>query len=143
MVCQGLCFRGLSVVLAGQGWATPGGEGRLLLGHSLGGCSSGETADRYQDRPSAGEWCQPVAGPASPLGAIYGVGGSEVVVDLAGDVALEDPDDLSLAFAFGGAALDVGPRSRVAAHAGEGDPPERLVGVAVSAPVEAVPGYLA
>lgn len=26
--------------------------GRLLLGHSLGGCSGGETADRYEDVPA-------------------------------------------------------------------------------------------
>ena len=98
-------------------------EGRLLLGHSLVGCSSGETADRYKDKPTRLGWVS--AGCRASLAARSDLllGGLEVVVDLAGDVALEDPHDLSFTFALGSAALDVGLGSRVAAHPGEGDPP--------------------
>ena len=35
-----------------MGHAGCGLAGWLLLGHSLGGCSSGETADRYKDKPT-------------------------------------------------------------------------------------------
>ena len=62
-------------------------------------------------------------------------------VDLAGDVALEAADDLCLG-SFRGAALGVGAGGRVGAQAGEHDPPQRVVGVAVSAWVEPVPGNL-
>ena len=84
-----------------------GGVGRLLLGHSLGGCSGGETADRYEDVPACGG-CQPVTGASltarSDLVAVADVG-----VDLAGDVALEASEDLSFAFALRGTAFHVGP----------------------------------
>ena len=80
--------------------------------------------------------------------AVPGVGasarcGAEVGVDLAGDVALEAADDLGLGFSFRGAPLGVGAGSRVRAEAGEHDPPQGVVGLAVAAGVEPVPDGLA
>jgi hypothetical protein len=64
----------------------------------------------------------------------------ELLEDFAGDVALEGPDDLGLGSALGEAALHVGDGALVAlAEAGEDDPPEGVVGLAVAAVVEAVP----
>ena len=44
---------------------------------------------------------------------------------------------------LGGPAFDVGLGAGVAAHPGEGDPPQRLFGIAVTAPVESMAGDLA
>ena len=44
---------------------------------------------------------------------------------------------------FGGASFDVGAGARVGAHAGEHDPPQGMVGLAVAAAVEPVAGRLA
>jgi hypothetical protein len=65
-------------------------------------------------------------------------GGREVVVDLAGDVALEASDDLSLAEAFGCAAVDVVAGGLMAAHLDDGDDVEGAVRGAVAAAAEAV-----
>jgi len=74
------------------------------------------------------------------LGAVKGeLVSGQIVVDLAGDVALEAPEGFFLGESFLGAPLDVGPGSRVVDHAGDDDVPERGVGLAVAAPVEAVP----
>src|SRR5712691_6645455 len=66
--------------------------------------------------------------------------GSEGVVGLAGDVALEAAEDLasveSVGFAFGG----VGAGAGVVAEAADGDHVECSVGLAVAAVVEAVAG---
>ncbi len=62
---------------------------------------------------------------------------------LAGDVALEDADDLALGEAFLDAALHVAAGAGVAAHAGDDDAPEGVVGLAVAAGVEAMAGDLA
>src|SRR5215204_5070873 len=67
----------------------------------------------------------------------------EVSPGLAGDVALEDPDDLSLGEALLDAAFDLAAGAGVAAHPGHDDPPERVVGLAVAAGVETMPGDLA
>ena len=64
----------------------------------------------------------------------------ELLEDLAGDVALEGPDDLGFGASFGEAALHVGDGARFAlAQPGEHDPPERMVRLAVPAGVEAAP----
>jgi hypothetical protein len=65
------------------------------------------------------------------------------VVDLAGDVALEDADDVGLRLAFLEAAGDVGPRARVGTHPGDDYDPQRRVGLAVAAAVEPPTGDLA
>ena len=62
---------------------------------------------------------------------------------LAGDVALEDPDDLAFGEAFLDAAVDVAAGAGVAAHPGHDDPPEGVVGLAVAAGVESMPDDLA
>ena len=62
----------------------------------------------------------------------------ELVVDLAGDVALEAADGFFLGAALGDAAGDVGAGAFVADHAGEHDAPQRRVGLSVAAAVEAV-----
>src|SRR5580698_2821997 len=68
---------------------------------------------------------------------------AEVAVDLAGGVALEAADDLGLGQAFGGAPFYVGAGRGMGAHPGDDDPPQGVVGFAVAAAVEAVPGGLA
>src|SRR6266852_3082645 len=75
--------------------------------------------------------------------AVPGVGASargwaEVGVDLAGDVALEAADDLGLGLPFRGAPLGVGARRGMRAQAGEYDPPQGVIGLAVAAGVEPV-----
>ena len=82
-----------------------------------------------------------IRGPGPPLPDLSVV--DEVRVDLAGDVALEDAHDLAGGASFGEAAGDVFAGAFVAAHAGEHDPPECMVGLAVPAGVEAMPGGLA
>jgi hypothetical protein len=67
----------------------------------------------------------------------------KVVVDLAGDVALEHAHDLKLRPALGGAAIDIGTSAGLVAHADHDDPPQGGVGLAVAAAVEAVAGDLA
>ena len=81
-----------------------------------------------------------ILGQAVP--GVYGsVGGrAQVGVDLAGDVALQAADDLGLGLSFFGAAFDVGAGGRVRPHAGEHDPPQGVVGLAVAAGVEPVAG---
>src|SRR5690606_27123077 len=61
------------------------------------------------------------------------------VVELAGDVALEAPDDLLFGQAVLGASFGVGAGAGVPAQAAQHDAVEGGVGVAVAAAVEAVP----
>ena len=62
----------------------------------------------------------------------------QVVVDLAGDVALQAADDLAFAQSFGGAALDVVAGGLVVPDADDGDDVERAVGGTVTAAAEPV-----
>jgi hypothetical protein len=124
-----ISFGGSSAgVAARQGWAS---LGRLLIGQLApvdeiveGG--GGGSTDRSKDRPGG---CQPISGsdPAARSRGVRGEGleAGQVVVDLPGDVALENPDDLFLGFAFLGPAFDVGPGARVGAHPGGDDVPQR------------------
>ena len=88
---------------------------------------------------TAGIVCRP-AGSRQPFGssrprsfrALPG-GQAELAVDLAGDITLEAADDLRLGLAFGRAALSVGAGGRVRAQAGEHDPPQGVVRLAVAA----------
>src|SRR5665213_3354007 len=73
----------------------------------------------------------------------FGEVGSEGVVDLAGDVALEAAHDLPLGFAFADAALGVGAGALAVAQPADGDEVQGSVGLAVAAGVEAVAGGLA
>ena len=59
----------------------------------------------------------------------------EQLVDLSGDVSFQAADDLSAGFAFGLAFLDVCDGGRVVAHTNRCDAPERVVGLAVPAPM--------
>ena len=69
--------------------------------------------------------------------------GAQLRIDLAGNVTLQAADDLGLGFSFCGAAFDISARGRVGAHAGEHDPPQGVVGLAVAAGVEPVADGLA
>ena len=84
-----------------------------------------------------------ISGQAVP--GVYGSAGgrAQVGVYLTGGVAFQAADDLGLGFSFCCAAGDVGAGGRVGAHAGEGDPPQGVIGLAVAAGVEAVAGALA
>ena len=62
----------------------------------------------------------------------------EVVVDLAGDVALQTAHDVELGQALFGAPLHIGPGWWVTVHADQGDAPQGVVGLTVAATVEAV-----
>src|SRR6266496_4406527 len=64
--------------------------------------------------------------------------GTEGVVELAGDVALEAADDLGFAQALGGAAVGVGAGASTVAEPADGDQVERSVGLAVAAAAEPV-----
>ena len=77
--------------------------------------------------------------PSPELGALA-AGRAEVGIDLAGDVTLQAADDLRLGFPFGRAALGVGVGGRVRAQPGEHDPPQGMIGLAVTAGVEPVAG---
>jgi len=67
----------------------------------------------------------------------------QVAVDLAGDVALEDAHDLGLGTSVGESAFDGGAGARVGAHAGEHDPPQSVIRLAVAATVESMADGLA
>src|SRR5215831_10789509 len=67
---------------------------------------------------------------------------AQVGVDLAGDVTLEAADDFLLRQAFFGAPAGVGTGRWVPAEPGDHDPVKGVVGLAVSAGVEAVAGNL-
>src|SRR4029077_5994403 len=69
--------------------------------------------------------------------------GDESRVDLAGDVALEAPDDLPSQEPLGGSPSHVLLGARVAGEPDHDDPPERIVGDAVAAVVEAMAVRLA
>jgi hypothetical protein len=66
-----------------------------------------------------------------------------VVVDLACDVALEAAEGFFLGEALLGAAFDVVAGAGVVDHAGDDDPPQRSVGLAVTSTVEPVAFVLA
>ena len=63
----------------------------------------------------------------------------EVLVNLAGDVALHAADDLALCSALGEAPFEVVASGLVVAHPDDGHDVESTVGGAVSAATEAVP----
>src|SRR5712691_4743409 len=64
--------------------------------------------------------------------------GTERVVELTGDVALEAADDVAFGEAFGGAAGGVGAGAGAVVQPADGDHVQRLVGAAVAAAVESV-----
>ncbi len=68
---------------------------------------------------------------------------NEARVELAGDVTLQDPHDLADGFAFRSAARDVFAGAFIAAHAGEHDPPQRMVRLTAPAGIESMPSGLA
>ena len=61
-----------------------------------------------------------------------------MVVDLAGDVALETAHDVELGQPLFGPPLDIGSGRWVAAHPDQGNAPQGVVGLAVTAAVESV-----
>ena len=63
----------------------------------------------------------------------------EELVGLACDVTLQHAHDLGLGETFFGAPLDVGAGAGVGAHAGEHDPPERMVRLTVPGAAESMP----
>src|SRR5918994_2388025 len=122
-----------------------GCAGRPVMGHSVSRAGSYQAmrcrevgaTGRQIDRRTTG-WCQAVIGPGPPLQISAG----KVSVDLACDVALEDADGLALGEPFGEAALEVVAGAWLGAEAGEHDPPQRMVRLAVPAPVEPMAGDL-
>ena len=81
-------------------------------------------------------WCQAVRGPGPPL-QIVSVA-HELRIELAGDVTLQDAHDLACGSTFGEAARTVFAGAVVAGHAGEHDPPQGMVRLAVPAGVQTV-----
>src|SRR5437870_12939554 len=75
--------------------------------------------------------------------AVRALTAREVGIDLAGDVAFEHSDDLRLGAALLQPALHVHLGPGIGSQAGDHDAPQRRVGLAVAAPVEAVAGHLA
>src|ERR1700761_3740420 len=87
-----------------------------------------------------------LAGRAAPGSCGSSEAVAEVAVDLAGDVSLQAADDFFLRQSLRGAPFGVGAGGRVTrpgAEPGDHDPPQRVVGLAVAAAVEPVPGDLA
>jgi hypothetical protein len=97
--------------------------------------------DGSTDRSEASNLRQPVIGSdRPPVMLVSSVDGElEVPVDFAGDVALEAANDLHLRFPFFEASLGVGAGGWMGAHAGDHDPPQSMVGGAVTAGIEPVP----
>ena len=127
-----------------------GGAGRPVMGHSVEGeLLSSHTLPtrvvRVAGRQIVRRTTVSVSGSyrARPATAIVVSVASEMLVDLAGDVTLEDADDLWLLSSFIEASCDVGAGTRVAAHAREHDAPQRMVGLSVPAAVEPMPDGLA
>ena len=83
---------------------------------------------------------QPIRGPGRSRELVSSGALAQAGVDLAGDVALEAADDFLLRQALFGAPLDVGAGGGVGAHPGDHDPPQGVVGLPVTAAVEAVAG---
>jgi hypothetical protein len=81
-------------------------------------------------------------GQAVPEMAASVGGRSEVAVVLPGDVTLQTADDLHLREPFFGTPVDIDAGAGVRAHAGDHDPPQRMVGLAVTARVESMAGDL-
>src|SRR4029077_14520668 len=79
-----------------------------------------------------------ISGHAAPRAWVLPDGRAQLAADLAGDVALEAAGDLRLGLSFRCAALSVGAHGRIRAQPGEHDPPQGVVGLAVTAGVEAV-----
>ena len=81
-------------------------------------------------------WCRGIRGPGLALQSCSV--GHEVRVELAGDVTFEDAHDLAYGSTFGETACDVFAGAFIAAHAGEHDAPQGMVGLAVPAGVQTV-----
>src|SRR5436305_4590667 len=111
MFCQGLLLAGNSASLSSaegrtrQGRAAPGGGQALIRSRGQQPeMGPGRPADRSKASTGGGSR---FAGQAAP-GAGASAASAQVVVDLAGDVALQAADDLFLGEPFLGAAGDVG-----------------------------------
>ena len=65
------------------------------------------------------------------------------MIDLAGDVALEDPDDLGVGAALFQAAFHVGLGAGIGTQSRDHHAPERRVGLVVTATIEPDTGHLA
>src|SRR5690348_6418543 len=89
--------------------------------------TAGGSFEGQQGFAAAEYWVRPSPGSAGSV-----AGRAQVRVDLAGGVALQAADDLGLGLSFFGAAFDVGASGRVRSHAGEHDPPQRMVGLPVT-----------
>src|SRR6266550_5834301 len=94
---------------------------------------SGGPAVRSKDS----RWRRGIRGPGPPLQIVSFA--HEMRVELAGDVTLQDAHDLAGGTSFGESARDVFAGAFIVAHAGEHDPPEGMVGLAVAAGVESMP----
>ena len=90
--------------------------------------SGGGSTDRAKDNVE----CQVSLGSDPPPGDLAA---RQVAVDLAGDIALEDADDLSLGKSIFGAALEVVAGSRIVNEPDHDDAPQGLVGLSIAAAV--------
>ena len=143
------CFLGFSGRCSGRfcwdadktGTGRSGVEGKLLLGHAASrqadGAGDGRRIVRRPAGAAADYRVRPSPGQVGVSGRRGGGGSSR------GRRTLEAADDFRLGFSFCGAAFDVAAGGRVRAHAGEHDPPQGVVGLAVAAGVEAVADGLA
>src|SRR5580704_2914432 len=120
-----------------QGWAAPGGAQALIRSRPAGQVRPGTAGGSFAGQQVRGSR---LSGQAVPGALALAAGRAEVAVDLAGDVTLQAADDLRLGFPFRRAALGVGPGGRVRAQPGEHDPPQGMIGLAVTAGVEPVAG---
>ena len=118
-------------------------EGRLLVGHGPRGvCVVVAVDSSFVEQPGRG--VGRFGGQTAAVSSVRWVAsGAEVLEGFAGDVALEDADDLAGRLAFGAAPGDVVLGRLVRAHAGDHDAVEGVVGLAVAAAVEPVTAGLA
>ena len=85
-------------------------------------------------RSKDSQWRRGIRGPGPPLQS--GSVAREVRVELAGDVSFQDAHDLACGATFGESTRNVFAGAFIAAHAGEHDPPQGMVRLAVPARVE-------
>ena len=111
-------FGAASAAGAGQDRDEPLGEGKLLRGHGVPAADAGVGSRRRAGRSFSGQPAGASADYRARPAAARASAAREVPVDLAGDVALEDADDLGLGTALGEAALDVGAGAGVASSCG-------------------------
>ena len=114
------------------------GEDMLLLGHAFTERCPGPWAGESPESQPAGRQLGGEPDPRSEESAAR-----QIAVKLAGDVALEETDNVSLGASLLDLALEVGGGVWVMRDANHHDAPQRTVGLAVPTTIEAVSVALA